>query len=130
MDGDGDKAVVEMETGVLGQTREETGKAPMIMEEVGTPVPIFDRVGGGVEEGLSRLITFGDFKEFVEAEDVLEAELEEPGIAAIIFEARAREAEQEEVLRGSERAVERDEVLREFEREAEVAEVVPRVVAM
>lgn len=129
-DGDGDEAVVEMETWVLGRTPEETGKAPMVMEEVGTPVPIFDRVGGGVEVGLSRLITFGDFEEFVEAEDVLEAELEELGIAAIVFEARAREAEQKEVLKGSEPAVERYEVLREFEREAEVVEVVPRVVAM
>ncbi|KAG5548694.1 hypothetical protein RHGRI_014145 [Rhododendron griersonianum] len=71
-----------------------------------------------------------DFEEFVEVEDVLEAELEELGIAAIVFEARAREAEQKEVLRGSEPAVERDEVLREFEREAEVVEVVPRVVTM
>ncbi|KAF7143705.1 hypothetical protein RHSIM_Rhsim05G0119400 [Rhododendron simsii] len=133
-DEDGDEVVAKMEVDaveairMLRRTREEAGKAPMVMEDVETLVPIFDRLAGDLGAESTRRVTLLDYEEFLEDEDVFEAKLEEPGIAAMVFEARAWEAEQEELLRCSEPEVR--EVLMEFEREAAGAEIVPRVSAM
>lgn len=130
----GDEVVAEMEvdvveaTGMLGRTREETGKAPMVMQDAKMPVPIFDRPARDSGAKSTWRVTLLDYEEFVEDDDVFEAELEEPGIAVMVFEARAREAEREELLRHSE--PEGNEVLKEFEQEAAGAEIVPRVSAM
>lgn len=130
----GDEVVAEMEVdvveamGMLGRTREETGKAPMVMQDAKMPVPIFDRPARDSGAKSTWRVTLLDYEEFVEDDDVFEAELEEPGIAVMVFEARAREAEREELLRHSE--PEGNEVLKEFEQEAAGAEIVPRVSAM
>ncbi|KAG5524101.1 hypothetical protein RHGRI_030929 [Rhododendron griersonianum] len=135
-DKDGVEGVVEMEVDaveaieMLGRTREKTGKAPMVVEDVEMPVPIFDRPAGDSGAESTRRVTLLDYDEFVEDEDVFEAELEELGIAAMVFEARAREAEREELLRRSEPIEEGNDVLREFEQEAAGAEIVLRVSAM
>ncbi|KAF7154809.1 hypothetical protein RHSIM_Rhsim01G0157100 [Rhododendron simsii] len=100
----------------------------MLTEDVEIQVPIFDRPtrDSGVES--TRQVTLLDYEQFVEDEDVFEAELEEPWIAAMVFKAHAREAERKELLRCSE--LEGSEVLMEFKQEAVGAEVVPRVSAM
>lgn len=68
----------------------------MVMEDVETPVPIFDKPAGDSGAESTRRVTLLDYEEFVEDEDVFEAELEEPGIAAMVFEARAGEAVRKE----------------------------------
>ncbi|KAF7128983.1 hypothetical protein RHSIM_Rhsim10G0124800 [Rhododendron simsii] len=60
--------------------------------------------------------------------DELAAELKEPGIAAMVFEAHAQETEREKLLRRSE--PEGNEVLRAFEQEVGGVEIVPRVSAI
>ncbi|KAF7117123.1 hypothetical protein RHSIM_RhsimUnG0002800 [Rhododendron simsii] len=72
----GDEVVAEMEvgaveaTGILGQTREEKGKAPMVIEDVKTPVLIFDRPAGDSGVESTQRVTFLDYEEFVEDEDI------------------------------------------------------------
>ncbi|KAI8568138.1 hypothetical protein RHMOL_Rhmol02G0174200 [Rhododendron molle] len=107
-------AVEAME--MLGRTQEVTGKAPMVMEDAGTSVPIFDRLVEDLGAESTRRVTFLDYEEFVEDKDVFKAELKESGIAAMVFEARAGEAEPEELLRRSELIEEGNEVLRELSR--------------
>ncbi|XP_058201349.1 uncharacterized protein LOC131316093 [Rhododendron vialii] len=119
---------IEVESGGSRLTREEKGKALVIEEEPAVVVPIFDRLADDLGVESTWQVSFLDYEEFVEDEDVLEAKMEEPGIAAMVFEARVREVEREELLRSLE--PEGDEVLREFEREAAEAEVVPRVSVM
>lgn len=83
----------------------------MVVEDVETPVPIFGRTAGDSGAKLTRRVTLLDY------EEVFEAELEEPEIAAMVFDSRAWEMEREELLWHSEPIEERDVVLREFEQE-------------
>lgn len=88
--------------GTLRRSLEELGKAPMVVEGAEMPVPVFDWPAGDMGAESTRRVTLLDYEEIVEDEDIFEADLEEPGIAAMVFEARAWEAEREELLQHSE----------------------------